>query len=286
MALGHRKLSLSSATFRGLLVHDDRRQRIPLWFRPDSAGIYRASASAPALLTFLGRPSDRGLWSLSRRLFPSAGTRYARGTSCAANPTDTRWLTFLLVFALLNQLNGSLPPALVWLPRRAWIGLAIALLGAATSLLLCYPRTMKKTIEEPDLVPASRGFRWMLRFGTSVDTAVLFFTLRSLVRSRQHRLAYAFYWAVVFVLTTFFLRQASPGASRSPMSLEFVGATFMMMCFAVVGMRRVFSLPISLSANWVLRTTQLRSSQEYLTATRRSLLMLAVLPVGLAAALL
>ncbi|HTF61988.1 MAG TPA: hypothetical protein VK638_04675, partial [Edaphobacter sp.] len=105
-------------------------------------------------------------------------------------------------------------------------------------------------------------------------------------RSRQHRLAYAFYLAVVFVLTTFFLRQASSGASRNPVSLEFVGATFMMMCFAVVGMRRVFSLPISLSANWVLRITQLRSSQEYIAATRRSLLMLAVLPVWLAAALL
>jgi hypothetical protein len=70
------------------------------------------------------------------------------------------------------------------------------------------------------------------------------------------------------------------------MSLEFVGATFMMMCFAVVGMRRVFALPILLSANWVLRITQLRSSHEYLTATRRSLLILAVLPVWFVAGLL
>jgi hypothetical protein len=214
----------------------------------------------------------------------------ALDTPVALAARRTQWILAVSpsfwFFALLNQLNGSLPPALAWLPRRAWIGLAIAVLGAATSLLLCYLHTMRKTIEEPDLLPTSRGFRWMLRCGTSLDTAVLFFTLRSLLRSRQHRLAYAFYLAVVFVLTTFFLRQAAAGASQSPMSLEFVGATFMMMCFAVVGMRRVFSLPVSLSANWVLRITQLRSSQEYITATRRSLLTLAVLPVWFAAGFL
>jgi len=189
-------------------------------------------------------------------------------------------------FALLNQLNGSLPLSLAWLARRAWIGLAIAVLGAVTSLLLGYLRTLKKTIEEPDLVPVSHGFHWMFRFGSSLNTAVLFFTLRSLMRSRQHRLVFAFYLAVVFAITIRLLPQASPVGSRRPMSLEFLAATFMMMCFAVVGLRRVFSLPISLAANWVLRVTQLYSSQEYMAATRRSLLVLTVLPVWLGEALL
>jgi hypothetical protein len=54
-----------------------------------------------------------------------------------------------------------------------------------------------------------------------------------------------------------------------------------MMIFAVAGLRNVFSLPISLTANWVLRTTQLRPPEEYVAATRRSLLLFAVVPVWL-----
>jgi len=60
----------------------------------------------------------------------------------------------------------------------------------------------------------------------------------------------------------------------------------MMMAFAILGLRCVFSLPISLTANWVLRTTQLCPSQKYIAATRRSVLILAVVPVWLVSALL
>jgi hypothetical protein len=51
-----------------------------------------------------------------------------------------------------------------------------------------------------------------------------------------------------------------------------------------VGLRKVFSLPISLSANWVLRLTQLHSSADYMAASRRALLLLAALPAWLIAA--
>jgi hypothetical protein len=189
-------------------------------------------------------------------------------------------------FALLNQLNGSLPPTLHWLSHRAWIGLALAILGSTSSLLLCYLRTLRKTIEEPDLVPASRGFPGKLRFGTALDTAVLLFTLRSLVRSRQHRLAFACYLAVVLVITVLFLPQTSLSASHGPMGVNFLAATFVMMCFAVIGLRRVFSLPIWLAANWAFRVTQLSAPSEYIAAARRSLLVLAVLPVWFIAGVL
>ena len=76
-------------------------------------------------------------------------------------------------------------------------------------------------------------------------------------------------------LTRAYPRTLSPG---------FLIATFALMCFAVVGLRSVYALPISLTANWVLRTTQLRSSELYIAATRRSLLLFAVLPVWLVSA--
>jgi hypothetical protein len=68
--------------------------------------------------------------------------------------------------------------------------------------------------------------------------------------------------------------------------MGFLVPTFLMMFFAGVGLRNVFSLPISINANWVLRTTQIRPSQDYVAATRRSLQLLAVVPVWLLSAAL
>jgi hypothetical protein len=59
-----------------------------------------------------------------------------------------------------------------------------------------------------------------------------------------------------------------------------------MMSLAVFGLRSVFSLPISLHANWMLRTTQISPSEKYVAATRWTLLLLAVAPVWLISACL
>jgi hypothetical protein len=169
------------------------------------------------------------------------------------------WSPCYWFFALFNQLNGSWPSSLAWLAWRAWIGLGVVVLGAAVSLLLCYLRTMKKTVEEPDLVPGSRGSHWAPRFGSSLQTAIVLFSVRSLTRSRHHRLAFAFYLAIVFGIALALLRSELSGESRGPLLMDIIMSTYMMMIFAVFGLRNVFSLPISLTANWVLRTTQLCS---------------------------
>ena len=189
-------------------------------------------------------------------------------------------------FALFNQLNGSLPTALAWMAERAGIGLILSSLGAAASLLLCYMHTMKKTVEEPDLVPGSSGLRWMPTFGSSRQTALVLFSIRSLTRSRQHRVAFAFYLALIFAIALGWLRSEVSTPQLGALPLDFLISTFMMMIFAVVGLRSVFSLPISLTANWVLRTTQLHPSEKYIAATRRCLLLFAVVPIGLLSAVL
>jgi hypothetical protein len=189
-------------------------------------------------------------------------------------------------FALFNQLNGTLPSELAWLAARAWIGLGIVLCGAAASLLLCYMRTMKKTVEEPDLVPGAAGLHWTPRFGSALETALVLFSFRSLTRSRQHRLILAFYFSVVFGIALSLLRgELSPPALR-PLTPDFLIPTILMMTFAVIGLRNVFSLPISLTANWILRIAQLCPSEKYIAAARRVQLLFGVLPVWLVAACL
>ncbi len=189
-------------------------------------------------------------------------------------------------FALFNQLNGSLPPALAWLARRAWIGLGLAVFGAAVSLLLCYLRTMKKTVEEPDLVPRPGGFHWTPRFGSSLQTAIVLFSFRSITRSRQHRVVLAFYLSMVFAIALDLVHAELSAPSPRPLSLDFLIPTIVMITLAVIGLRNVFPLPISLNANWVLRVTQLCPSHKYIAATRRIQLLFAVLPVLLVTACL
>jgi hypothetical protein len=60
----------------------------------------------------------------------------------------------------------------------------------------------------------------------------------------------------------------------------------MMMSISVLGLRAVFSLPISLHANWMLRTTQLQPTSRYMAATRGTLLLFSVLPMMIVATLL
>lgn len=188
-------------------------------------------------------------------------------------------------FAMFNQMNGSLPPQCAWIAHRAWIGLGAALAGASSSLLLCYLRTMKKTIEEPDLVPGG-GLQWIPAFGNALQTAIAHFSIRSVVRSRQHRVAAALYLAFVLGIALSVLRSEIANGDRVTLSTGFLIPTSMMIFFAVVGLRNVFSLPVSLTANWVLRTTQVRPSAEYVAATRRTLQLSALAPAWLLSALL
>jgi hypothetical protein len=187
-----------------------------------------------------------------------------------------------LFFALLNQCNGSLPAGALWLAYRAWIALGCAVVGAATSLLVCYLRTMRKTVEEPDLVPGGHGIRWIPNLGGSLQSAVLLFTLRALRRSRQHRVVLALFLSIAFAFALHLVREAPPLGATTPMTTDVAMSTLWILVFSVLAFRAVFPLPISLTANWVLRITQLRPPQRYITAVWRSLLLLAVLPAWLA----
>ncbi|MGA7109518.1 MAG: hypothetical protein WBY75_17350, partial [Terracidiphilus sp.] len=195
-----------------------------------------------------------------------------------ANRSLLTWSPVYWFLGLLNQLNGTLPRELTWLAVRAWIGLAAALASAAAALLLCYLRTMKKTVEEPDLVPGAGGLHWTPRFGNCLRSAVLNFSVRSLIRSRQHRVLFAFYWSIALAIALSCVRTELSSKAPGAMTVDYLTSTFMIMTIAVFGLRNVCALPISLSANWVLRVTQLRPTRAYLAATRGVLLLLGAGP--------
>src|SRR6185437_3748763 len=129
---------------------------------------------------------------------------------------------------------------------------------------------MKKTVEDPDLVPGSRAFQWMPNFGGSLQNAIVIFCLRSIARSRQHRLALAFYWSVVFAIALSWSRPEAAGPPQ-PIAVDVILSSFLMTSFALLRPRAIFSLPPSLTAHWILRITQLRPTHHRIAATRRAL---------------
>jgi hypothetical protein len=59
-----------------------------------------------------------------------------------------------------------------------------------------------------------------------------------------------------------------------------------MVCFGVIGVRVVLTMPHLLRANWIFRMTEIRTVPEYLSAVRRSLLVIALAPVWILLAIL
>ncbi len=209
-----------------------------------------------------------------------------RALAAAENQRLLAWLPSYWFLGLFQQLNGSMPVALAPLAWRAWTGLAVAGCGAGATFLLSYFRTLKKIVEEPDIMPDSHGMRWLPRFGNSLATAIVQFSIRTLLRSRRHRMMLAFYLGAGFALVILIVKGGVAHGLHlaDPANAPLLFASLIMMCFWIVGTRVVFSMPLALRANWIFRVTEIRGAREYLSAIRRTLFILAAAPVWLASA--
>jgi hypothetical protein len=197
-----------------------------------------------------------------------------------------QWLPSYWFLALYQQLNGSLHPALEPLARRAWVGLAAVVCVAAVAYTLSYWRTLRKIVEEPDIGPGSQHFGWLPRVGSRAQTAIGQFSVRTLARSKQHRLLVGFYLGIGLAFTSLLLKGSSTVANNPwrETSVLLWSASLMMMLLAAVGTRAAFALPLDLRANWIFRVIGTRAGLETLAARRRALLLLAVAPVWLVTA--
>jgi hypothetical protein len=195
------------------------------------------------------------------------------------------WQPSYWFLGLFHELNGSMHPALAPLARKAWIGLVVAVGGTALAYGLSYSRTLRKIVEEPDITPGSRSLGWLPGFGSRIQTAIGQFSVRTLVRSRQHRVILAFYLGIGFAFTIFLMKAPANGPQQDAVT-PLLAASILMMALAVAGTRVVFAMPLDLRANWIFRITGLLRGPESLAAGRRALLLLSVAPVWLTSAAL
>jgi hypothetical protein len=215
-------------------------------------------------------------------LEPSLETRAALTAS-----ENQRLLAFLPSYwflGLFQQLNGSMEPAFIPLVRRAWMGLGIAILGTVSSILFSYFHALGRIVEEPDILPGSRrwnwNWNWPPRIADSFDSSILLFSLRTLLRSRQHRVILSLYMGVGFAITLILLRSfLSSRATSAEAGGALLTVSILMMCVAAAAIRTVFSMPITLKANWLFRLAAFHPVATYSKAIRRCFLLLAVAPV-------
>ncbi|HXS95823.1 MAG TPA: hypothetical protein VN736_14560 [Candidatus Limnocylindrales bacterium] len=201
------------------------------------------------------------------------------------------WVPSYWFLGLFEELCGGTLPIAGLLARRATIGLGLSLCGAAASYLLCYWRTLRKIAEQPDILPGRSGLRWLPRFGNSFQTAVGQFSVRTLLRSRQHRVILSFYSGIGFGLAMFLagdqgiLRTAAGNGAWYRVNTPLLMGSIIILCFVVMGARVVFAMPLELRANWIFRVAAHANGRACLAAARRSLYALSVIPVWTAAAI-
>jgi CubicO group peptidase (beta-lactamase class C family) len=201
------------------------------------------------------------------------------------------WIPSYWFVGLYQQVSGSLHPALLPFAFRAWIGLFTAIFIAAAAYADSYLRTLRRIVEEPDISPSFRT-GWLPRLGASLETAIAHFSIRGLLRSRRHRMIFAFYLGVGFAFAIVFLnapRELSGPTAAGPwdqLSVPLLASTITMMGVSVIGARKVFSLPLDLRANWVFRAVPFHAGRECLAARRRALLAVSVIPVWTMSAVL
>ena len=203
---------------------------------------------------------------------------------------------------MIHGLIQSHSPALYWFPGFWFIGLyerlrpathdptLLALGGMAghalwisaavvvLTYLPLYRRHARKMLETPAPSPSGPG---LLRrsIGRALDArllrrpvecAVFHFIGQTITRSMKHRLFLATYGGFGAALAIMTLGSGPTGLLRLPLTLSFV---------LVSGLRAAFNFPSELRANWGFQITETSHAAEYLAATRKWIVVCAVLPL-------
>jgi CubicO group peptidase (beta-lactamase class C family) len=198
------------------------------------------------------------------------------------------WLPSYWFLAVFQQLNGTLHPALAPFAHRAWLGLAIAAGSTSIGYVLSYFRTLRQIVEEPDILPGRRACGWLPSFGSPFHTAIARFSIRTILRSRQHRVIVAFYLGLGFAISILFLKSPeeqaqllahSGGAPWQKAAVPLLVSSVALMASWVIALRLVFAMPLELRANWIFRILPLGDAVECLAASRRTFYTLVLIPV-------
>ncbi|MEP6919000.1 MAG: hypothetical protein ABJC89_25385, partial [Acidobacteriota bacterium] len=169
---------------------------------------------------------------------------------------------------------------------------AILLYGAS------YHRLTRHAIETPPGAPARVPMAWPRELaslvpawlrGSQITRAVCVFTLRTLVRSRQHRMLLALYFAVALALIVTGALPMALGHDALTLAhprVAIMSAPLVLLFFMLIGIWTLFAMPVELGANWVFRLREPVDRRAVVRGVARAMLAGCVVPVALSAAVI
>jgi len=223
-------------------------------------------------------------------LAPLMGSRLEQW--CRTDSPYLRWFPGFWFAGLYEQIRPAVSPA-AWsragqpvagaatlnglgtlAVRASWSALAIFVL----TFLPGYRRHARRVLEAPEPTPQGPGrlrswlggalHRWLR---DPVECGVFHFIGQTIARSTKHRLFLATYGGFGAALAAIMLASGA-GSRRVPLVLSFI---------LVSGLRAAFNFPSDLRANWAFQVSETSSAAAYVRATRKWVVLCAILPLFL-----
>lgn len=259
-----------------------------------------AATGGASLFAFLAVASLQGL--LISVLTPRALQRVSPAIQMLGMSASIVSLLLYPIYSLLLRPAGEANELWPWLAPPVWFagiydlilpsrntlfgdlgGHGVMLLAAAGGIALItwiagYRRHYARTLESEDTQARVRQWSlpaWILR--SPEEQAIADFSVRTLARSRKHRLFLATYVSVGLAFGILFAVAVRSG--RLVLSeAGFRAFPFLVTFFAISGFRAVAQFPADLPANWLFRLTECRWAPTARSAVRKQALACALLP--------
>ena len=202
------------------------------------------------------------------------------------------WLPPLWFLGVYEVVWGFQLRAYLDVATTGAFALTIALGLAGIAYAASFRRMVRDALESPQQTGSSSG-RWgrvvdriaratILRH--PVERAVVAFAIKSLTRSRRHRLLIAIYVGVglAFVIGSFLRPYVRDGITISldEPSAALLSIPFVLSFFLLVALRVLFSVPTEIRANWIFQMTESRDKSAYVGGVRKAQLILGTLPIA------
>lgn len=213
-------------------------------------------------------------------------------------PLDVqRWLPPFWFHGIYEVAIGRPEPHFAEFARMGWLALIGSVVSTVLVYGLTYVRQASAAAENENKLPFSGAenlARWAFRKlkPREEEMAVLSFVLKTLARSRQHKLVLSVYLGLgTAILATLYLGDYYGSTNRRIELLQAerlhtaMSAALVVSFFLLSGLRVVFSIPVSLESNWIFRMLESEQRVLWLDAVVKAYYVLGILPVLLTAPL-